>query len=87
MTHSFPIKVVIPQGFPYHPPRVFLDMNIPVALLQSKPYLGSMNAISTAYLKNWTNSYNQRQKPSLIDMLGYVQGVIQADPPVETGYV
>lgn len=76
INHSFPIKIVIPQGFPFHPPRVFLDKNIPVSLLSSKTYLGKMNSFTIPYLNNWTNQYNQRQKPTLNDMLGYLQAVI-----------
>lgn len=37
--HQFPIKVVIPQGFPFKPPKVFLDMSITMHMLQSKTYL------------------------------------------------
>lgn len=45
-----------------------------------------MNSFTIPYLNNWTNQYNQRQKPTLNDMLGYLQAVIQSDPPVETGF-
>jgi UEV domain len=37
---QFPIKIVIPQGFPFRQPKVFLDMSISMQMLQSKPYLG-----------------------------------------------
>ena len=44
-THQFPVKIVIPQGFPFHPPRIYLDMSIPVDMLKSKSYLGHQNSI------------------------------------------
>jgi hypothetical protein len=55
-TNQFPIKMIIPQGFPYNPPRVYLDMSLPLSLVQSKDYLGNQNAIKIPYLTNWTNS-------------------------------
>lgn len=46
-----------------------------------------MNAINIPYLKSWTNSQSQSgySKPNLTDMMGYLQGVIQSDPPVDQG--
>lgn len=52
-THDFPIKIIIPQGFPHMAPRVFLDKAISVQMLQSKSYLGQMNAFKIPYLTLW----------------------------------
>ncbi|CDW87918.1 tumor susceptibility gene 101 protein [Stylonychia lemnae] len=81
--NTFPLKIVIPQGFPFHPPRVFLDMQISIKLLQSKTYLGQMNAFKIPYLNSWTNS--AQQKSNLVDLMGYIVGILTNDPPVEQG--
>lgn len=41
-----------------------------------------MNAITIPYITNWVNS---RQQSNLSEMMSYVSGVIQSDPPMETG--
>jgi len=84
--YQFPIKIVIPQGFPFHAPRVYLDMSIPVHMLNSKSYLGQQNAIKMPYLQNWSSSQNSRQKPNLGDMMGFLTAVIASDPPVDQGF-
>lgn len=59
-THQFPVKIIVPQGFPFHPPRVYLDMPITTDMLKSKSYLGQSNAFKFPYLTNWTTSHNAR---------------------------
>lgn len=79
----FPVKIIIPQGFPFHPPKAFLDMQISIALLQKKTYLGQMNAFKIPYLLNWqTQSAN---KPNLVDLMGYITSILTHDPPIEEG--
>lgn len=77
------MKIVIPQGFPFHPPRVYLDMQIPMSLLKQKTYLGEMNAFKIPYLQNWTSSQSKQQRPNLTDLIGYLSAVMASDPPVE----
>ena len=84
-SHNLPVKIVIPQGFPFHPPKVYLDMQIPIALLKTKTYLGDMNAIKIPYLHSWPSSQSMQQKPNLADMLGFIQAIMASDPPVEQG--
>lgn len=73
---NFPIKIVIPQGFPFHPPRVYLDMSITMQMLQSKSYLGQQNLFKMPYLTNWSSSQNSAKKPNLADMMGFLTAVI-----------
>ncbi len=56
--YYFPIKIVVPQGFPYNPPKVFLDMALKRNILDSKQYLGALNAIIIPYLLSWTQNHN-----------------------------
>ena len=84
-THSFPIKIVIPQGYPFHPPKVYLDMSIPMSMLNSKTYLGSQNSIKMPYLTSWSFQ-NSQKKPSLTDMMGFLTAVITSDPPIDQGF-
>eukprot|EP00347_Sterkiella_histriomuscorum_P021654 403333228 len=81
--HNFPVKIILQQGFPFHPPRVFLDMQISLQLLQKKTYLGQMNAFKIPYLNNWQSS--MQQKPNLTDLLGFISSILSSDPPVEQG--
>ena len=85
-SHTFPIKTIIPQGFPFVAPKVFLDMKISMQMLSSKPYLGQMNAITVPYLTSWKNSQNTRNKPTLVELMNFVAAVISSDPPVEQGF-
>jgi len=85
-THSFPIKTIIPQGFPFVAPKVFLDMKISMQMLSSKPYLGQMNAITVPYLASWKGSQGTRNKPTLVELMNFVAAVIASDPPIEQGF-
>ena len=83
--HYFPIKIVIPQGFPFHPPRVYLDMPLKKHILEQKSYLGQMNSVKIPYITNWTQNQTQVSKPKLDEMIGYLQAVLSSDPPIDTG--
>jgi len=48
--YNFPIKIVLPQGFPFHPPKVFLNMSLSVQMAKSKNYIGSQNLITIPYI-------------------------------------
>ena len=83
---QFPIKIIVPQGFPFVPPKVYLDMKISDHMLQSKSYLGQQNAIQVPYLTSWRSSQGSRTKPTLVELMNFITAVISSDPPIDQGF-
>ena len=54
--NDYPIKIIIPQGFPFVAPKVFLNMSLKKSIIDMKSYLGSMNMFKIPYLTSWSNS-------------------------------
>jgi hypothetical protein len=61
-------------------------MNISMQMLSSKHYLGHQNAITVPYLTQWKNSQAARTKPTLVELMNFITGVISSDPPIEQGF-
>lgn len=78
---SFRIKVVLVNGYPYRPPKVYLDQQLSQAIAAAKQWIGQFNEITIPYLQGW----NMNQNSNLRDLLQFLNSVIQSDPPIAGG--
>ena len=51
---TFPLKVILVNGFPYKPPRVYVDKQLTQAVVHNKAYLGHQNEVTIPYLRQWS---------------------------------
>jgi len=74
---------VLPTGYPFTPPQVFLDIALHKNLIaQCSQYIGKMNLITIPYITNWGH-HQSKQQSNLVEMLGYILSVMRQNPPVD----
>jgi hypothetical protein len=74
---AMPVKVILVNGFPFRPPRAFIDKQMNPAVVHNKSYLGAQNEITIPYIKQW----NMATQSNLADLIRYIDSTFQSDPP------
>jgi len=69
---------VLAPNYPFRPPKVYIDQQLPQAVVKAKQYIGQHNEVTIPYLSGW----NMSNQPNLKDLMAYLDSVIKSDPPV-----
>ena len=70
-SETFPIKIILVNGFPFRPPKVYVDKSLSQSVVQSKQYLGQFNEVTIPYLRQWNPGNNS----SIRDLVQYIDSV------------
>ncbi|KAL0485618.1 vacuolar protein sorting protein VPS23 [Acrasis kona] len=75
--YNIPVKLFIPEMYPYHPPLSYVDPNESMIIKPRHPHVDSTGRCYLPYLSEWN-----AQKSNLYELINHLSAVFGQEPPV-----